>query len=79
MWRADPIWHREQLKAARSANDSFAERVQNYLLHKAIAQEHFESNRWGQAFVWSIAAEVFRPKPPVIGWPEVLPKPKPLN
>jgi hypothetical protein len=79
MWRPDPIWHRQQLEAAKKANDPFAERVQNYLLHRAIAQEHFEYNRWDQAFVWYAAAELLKPNPLVIDWPEALAKPKELG
>jgi WD40 repeat protein/predicted Ser/Thr protein kinase len=78
MWRPNPTWHQQQLDAAKKANDSFAERVQTYLLHKATAEEHFDYNRWDQAFYWSFAAQLLKPKPPVIDWPELLPRPKEL-
>jgi hypothetical protein len=76
MCRPDPIWHRQQLEAARKANDAFAERVQNYLLHKATAEEHLEYNRPEEAKRWFALAEAMKPKPPVIDWPELLPKKK---
>jgi hypothetical protein len=79
MWRPDPIWHRQQLEAAKKANDPFAVKVQTLLLHQATAQEHFDYNRWDQAFYWSVAAQLLKPKPPVIDWPELLPKPKEVN
>ena len=50
--------------------------MQTHALHKATAEEHFNYNRWDQAYFWYIAAAALKPKPPVIDWPELLPLPK---
>ena len=79
MSRPDPIWHRQQRESARQNQQFFAASVQNYLLHQAIAEEHFDYNRFDQAFLWSVVAQFVKPKPPVIHWPELLPPPKPRS
>ena len=79
MGRPDPIWHRERLAEFTKSKNTFAATVQNYLLHQATAEEHFDYNRFDQAFYWYVATQALKPKPPVIDGPELLPRPKEMK
>jgi eukaryotic-like serine/threonine-protein kinase len=66
--RCTPTWHRQQLEAAEKTKDVFAIGLQNYLLHKAIAEEHLEYQRWEQAFWWFVASAALKARATVIDW-----------
>lgn len=57
-------------------NNHFEMTIQRHAWYQTKAEEHFDTNRWDQAFYWAIAAQILKPKPPVIDWPELLAKPR---
>jgi hypothetical protein len=76
MWRPERLWHWEQLQAIRQTPQLFATQMRHHLLHRATSEQHLENHRFDEAFHSLIAAELVKPQPRRIDWPELLGMPK---